>query len=295
MSWENNVEQQPFYVISAAIFGCTLLMGALVGGGSGLVGGMLLAFLIQWLAFLPAMANQDERAFDAVGASTFLVVMAHSLSLGAGGPRQVLVSCLVAIWAVRLGTFLFSRTHRRQGDARFAHIKTNPAHFFMVWTLQGMWVSITALAAMVINAATPGSALGLLDYIGTSVWVIGFGVEVLSDQQKTAFLKNPHNSGRFIHTGFWATSRHPNYLGEIMLWCGIAIIGLGVFSGLQWLALISPFFVFVLLNHISAIPILEARARRQWGAHPAFQDYVATVPPLMPHISTHQPPAQSGH
>ena len=47
-------------------------------------------------------------------------------------------------------------------------------------------------------------------------------------QEYAAFRANPANKGRFISTGLWAWSRHPNYFGEIVLWTGMAIIAIPV-------------------------------------------------------------------
>lgn len=282
MALSNDDPPQKFYTTSATIFLVTLLLAWLVGGGTGLVTCALAAFAIQWIAFVPSSMMQDEKAFDLVGSMSYLALMGYSLSLGEGGPRQILVTVLVSIWAARLGSFLFARVQRAGNDGRFDQIKVYPARFFSVWTIQGLWVFLTAFAALVINTATPASSLGLLDYVGTAVWITGFGVEAISDWQKSSFNANPHNKGRFITSGFWATSRHPNYFGEILLWCGIALIGASVFTGWQWLALLSPAFVAVLLTQVSGIPLLEARADKKWGSDPAYQAYKAKVSVLVP-------------
>lgn len=283
MAFSNEDPPQKFYLMSAVIVAVTVGLAALVGGGTGLVACALLAFAVQWIAFLPSTLMQDEKAFDLTGSATYLVVMAYSLSLSAAGPRQVLVTVLVCIWALRLGTFLFWRISTRGGDGRFDKIKVYPARFFSVWTLQGLWVFLTAFAALIINTGTPAEEhLGLLDYIGVGLWVIGFGVEAISDWQKSRFNSNPHNKGQFITTGFWATSRHPNYFGEILLWCGIAVIGMGAFSGAQWLGLLSPVFVAALLTRVSGVPLLEAKADKKWGGQPAYEAYKRKVPVLIP-------------
>ena len=106
--------------------------------------------------------------------------------------------------------------------------------------------------------------------------------EVVADTQKSAFKADPANAGRFITTGLWSWSRHPNYFGEITLWTGMAVLALPVLSGWNWVALISPVFVFVLLTRISGIPMLEHRARKRWGDDPAFQAYTANTSVLVP-------------
>jgi steroid 5-alpha reductase family enzyme len=117
------------------------------------------------------------------------------------------------------------------------------------------------------------------------VWIVGFTVEVVSDRQKRRFRQDPANAGRFITTGLWAWSRHPNYFGEIVLWLGIALIALPALSGWQYVTLISPLFVYLLLSRVSGIPPLESRAEERWGNDPEFQAYKARTPVLFPRLS----------
>ena len=121
----------------------------------------------------------------------------------------------------------------------------------------------------------------MLTWIGLAVWIIGFGIEVRADREKTAFKADPANKGRFISTGIWAWSRHPNYFGEITLWVGMALIALPSLSGWSFVALISPVFVTVLLTRISGVPMLERRGLKRWGDEPAYQQYLERTPSLI--------------
>ena len=88
------------------------------------------------------------------------------------------------------------------------------------------------------------------------------------NQLKNLFRKDPANKEAFITSGLWSWSRHPNYFGEITLWTGIAIMAIPVLSGWQWVCLISPVFVTLLLTKVSGIPLLEKKAREKWGDDP---------------------------
>lgn len=114
------------------------------------------------------------------------------------------------------------------------------------------------------------------------MWLIGFSFEVIADRQKSAFNEDPANKGKFIATGLWAWSRHPNYFGEIVLWLGIAVIAYPALSGWQLATLISPVFVFVLLTRISGIPLLDARARKKFGSDEGYANYRARTSTLIP-------------
>jgi steroid 5-alpha reductase family enzyme len=239
------------------------------------------AFAVNWIVFVPAYVFQTERYFDLTGSLTYLSLIATVLFVrGFEDPRAALISILVAIWAIRLGSFLFRRVTADGSDGRFDPIKPDFLWFLMTWTLQGLWVFLTfscGLAAMTSDARVP---LGGFAALGTSVWVLGFVIEYLADSQKSAFRADPANAGRFITTGIWAWSRHPNYFGEITLWLGIALIALPALSGWQYATLISPVFVFILLTRISGVPMLESRGKKRWGEEAAYREYKARTPTL---------------
>ena len=246
-----------------------------------------LAFLIQWLAFIPAYLLQSERFFDLTGSITYLsvTIVAVLFSPKPDG-RSILLLAMVGVWAARLGTFLFRRIHKAGKDSRFDDIKPSFIRFLNVWTLQGLWVSFTLAAALAAITTTTRKPLGLFALIGFLVWVFGFAMEATADAQKSRFRADPENKGKFIHTGLWARSRHPNYFGEIVLWIGVAVIALPILRGWQWATLISPVFVNVLLTRISGVPLLEKRADEKWGDQEDYEAYKERTPVLIPRLST---------
>ena len=241
-----------------------------------------LAFVVNWVAFVPSYVARTEQYFDLMGSVTYLSLVGAALVLSSDlDARAVVVALLVAVWAVRLGSFLFRRIRRDGGDGRFDKIKQSFLNFLMVWTLQGLWVFLTVACALAVITAEDRSDFGWVGALGVVIWVTGFAIEVAADRQKSAFRADPANAGRFIDVGLWAWSRHPNYFGEIMLWTGIAVIALPVLSGWRWLMLISPVFVYVLLTRISGVPMLEARARKRWGAQDDVRSYTERTPVLV--------------
>ena len=197
--------------------------------------------------------------------------------------RQWIVLILILIWALRLGSFLFLRIRKAGEDSRFTTIKKDFSVFFLTWNLQGLWVLFTLFGALTILTSNNNSNFGILDIIGVLIWIIGFVIEVLSDRQKSEFKNNKSNAGQFIQSGLWKYSRHPNYFGEILIWTGMAVIGVTIYSGLGWLGLISPFFVFVILNYISGVRLLEKQANERWGSNNAYQSYKQKTPVLFPY------------
>lgn len=242
-----------------------------------------LAFLVQWLAFIPAYLLQTEKFFDITGSITYISVTIMAIFFSPNvDARSILLAALVVIWAARLGYFLFTRIQKAGKDDRFDEIKPSFFRFLNVWTIQGLWVTFTAAAALVAITTSNHKDLDFFAVIGFLLWIIGFMIEVTADAQKSKFSANPENKGKFIQTGLWSRSRHPNYFGEILLWVGIAVIALPVLQGWQWVALISPLFVTFLLTRVSGVPLLEQKADKKWGGQADYEEYKKNTPVLIP-------------
>ncbi len=245
---------------------------------------------IQWLAWIPASLAKSERYYDLTGGLTYLTVVGFTLWAGSQSEspsaRELIVSLLVVIWALRLSSFLYLRIHRAGKDGRFDRLKTSPIRFLVPWTIQGLWVFLTMIVVIVINSqAESAPELGIWDAIGLLMWLLGFSIEVIADNQKSAFNANSENQGKWIDSGLWSYSRHPNYLGEIMLWTGIACFGISCFSGMERLAWISPIFIYLLLTKISGVPILDRRGLEKWGDQPEYHKYREETPTLLPRLT----------
>ena len=242
-------------------------------------------FVIQWLAFIPARLFKTERFYDLTGSITYIAVTLAAISAAtAPSGAQWLIAIMIFLWAGRLGSFLFRRIHAAGGDQRFDHIKVSSSRFFVAWTLQGAWVVMTSCAALTAILSVEQTAVGAISVIGAVMWLAGFAIEVIADQQKSRFRADPANTGRFINVGLWAHSRHPNYFGEILLWAGIAVMAIPYLSGTQWMVMLSPLFVYALLTRISGIPTLVRRGEELWGDDPTYQAYVANTPRLLPRL-----------
>jgi steroid 5-alpha reductase family enzyme len=238
---------------------------------------------LQWVAFVPAYILRTERFYDLTGSITYITLIA--LAVGLGPPtdaRAQLLALMVVVWAGRLGAFLFKRILADGVDRRFDEIRGSLPRFFVAWTLQGVWVCFTIGAALAAITGSRGAPLGVFEVVGLVTWLVGFGVEAVADQQKRRFKSESENAGRFISSGLWAWSRHPNYFGEIVLWTGVALVALSALEGWQLVTLASPVFVTLLLTKASGVPLLEQRADAKWGDDPEYQEYKARTPVLVP-------------
>lgn len=242
-------------------------------------------FVLHWLGFIPAYLFQTEHYFDLIGSISYVATVALAFALAPSfDTRGLVVATLICVWAVRLGSFLFIRVKKAGQDRRFTQIKTKFFRFLLTWTLGGTWVFITMAAGLAAMTSQSQSPVDGFLVVGATLWVIGFGIEVVADQQKTAFRKDPANAEKFISSGLWSISRHPNYFGEIILWIGIAVIALPVLEGWQWVTLVSPVFVSFLLLKVSGVPMLENNAESRWGNDPEFRQYKAKTPTLIPYF-----------
>jgi steroid 5-alpha reductase family enzyme len=277
------------HIINILISMAAFLVAVLIAGATGIdlvLRVVILAFLIQWIAFLPAYIFQTEKFYDLTGSLTYLSVIWYSLISSSNhfanlNVANITIVLLITLWAVRLGSFLFMRIHKDGEDKRFRTIKPSATQFFMTWTLQGLWVSLCSMCALTAISSDSGIVANALFYLGLGLFIFGFSTEVIADKQKTAFRSIPENRDKFITTGLWAKSRHPNFFGEIVLWTGIAVMSFSSLTGLQYLTLISPVFTYLLLVYVSGVRMLEAQADKKWGDNEEYIKYKTDTPVLI--------------
>ena len=249
---------------------------------------VLLAYVIHWIAYIPAYMFQTEKFYDLTGSVTYLSVVwfvflstYKSISLNFGNLILVL---LISIWTIRLGLFLFMRIHKAGEDKRFRSIKTSASQFFMTFTLSGLWVTLCSMCALVAISSPEGLVMNALTYVGIILFIIGFGIEIVADNQKTAFRSIESNKDSFITSGLWSKSRHPNYFGEVLLWFAIAVISFSSLEGLQLITLISPVFTYILLVYVSGVRMLEDMNDKKWADDEKYKSYKENTPMLFPKL-----------
>ena len=271
-------------VLSFAIsYGIAHLTGSVIVKNA-----VLLAYVIHWIAYIPAYLFQTEKFYDLTGSVTYLSVVwfvflstYQSISLNFGNLILVL---LISIWTIRLGLFLFMRIHKAGEDKRFRTIKTSASQFFMTFTLSGLWVTLCSMCALVAISSPEGLVMNALTYVGIILFIIGFGIEIVADNQKTAFRSIEANKDSFITSGLWSKSRHPNYFGEVLLWFAIAVISFSSLEGLQLITLISPIFTYILLVYVSGVRMLEDMNDKKWADNEQYKSYKKNTPMLFPKL-----------
>ena len=271
-------------VLSFAIsYGIAHLTGSVIVKNA-----VLLAYVIHWIAYIPAYVFKTEKFYDLTGSVTYLSVVwfvflstYQSISLNFGNLILVL---LISIWTIRLGLFLFMRIHKAGEDKRFRTIKTSASQFFMTFTISGLWVTLCSMCALVAISSPEGLVMNALTYVGIILFIIGFGIEIVADNQKTAFRSIEANKDSFITSGLWSKSRHPNYFGEVWLWFALAVISFSSLEGLQLITLISPVFTYILLVYVSGVRMLEDMNDKKWADDEQYKSYKKNTPMLFPKL-----------
>lgn len=245
---------------------------------------MGISFLIQWLVFIPSYLSKTEKYFDLTGGLTFLsltvliLILTEALTI-----ISFLLAALVAIWAIRLSSFLFLRIREDGHDKRFAEVIPHKTKFLFYWTFQGFWAFVTPVVAFTaLTSQNISDKIEITTVIGLIIWLAGFLIEVVADRQKRAFRKFSANKNKFIDSGLWAWSRHPNYFGEIILWIGISLIALPTLMDWQYITLLSIPYVIVMLVKVSGVAKLEEASDQKWGADEAYQKYKTHTPVIIP-------------
>ena len=252
---------------------------------------MALSFIIHWLVFIPSYFYKTEKFYDITGTVAYmsiLITTAYLLSIINNEVvllRSILSIIFVMIWAIRLGIFLFTRVIKVGEDKRFEDAKKSFSKFLMFFNISALWVFLTIVNVLTMIINNSDSITDIFFIIGFSIAIIGLIIEVVADRQKRKFRMNISNKGEFIRSGLWSISRHPNYFGEILIWLGISFSTLPILSGWQFITLISPIFVILLLTKVSGINLLEAAADDKWALDKNYQDYKEKTSVLIPFLT----------
>ena len=247
-----------------------------------------LIFGLQITGFIPSFYLKSEKYFDLFGgltflSSIFLISFLRFEKTNHLSVREIILAISVLLWTIRLSFFLFQRVKRVGKDVRFDNLKFSFSKFLLAWMTQGLWVFVCLFPILIVFSSSANNENLYLTF-GGIIYLVGLVVEVIADYQKTIHNKINNKKRKFITSGLWSRSRHPNYFGEFLIWTGITIICIPVFSGLKYLALITPIFIYFLLNYISGINLLEERGKGKWGNNPDYIKYLKNTPKFFPKI-----------
>lgn len=245
---------------------------------------ILILFVYMSLWFVVSLIKKRNDVADVAWGLGFVLMTWVSFFISIdSGVRGLLVGLLVSIWGLRLAWHIHARNKGKAEDYRYLAWRKEwgkwfyPRSYLQVYLLQGMFLFLIVIPVLLINKHA-GSGLGLLDFIGVAVWLLGFYFEAVGDAQLARFIKDPVNKGKLMQSGLWAYTRHPNYFGEVTQWWGIWLIALSVPNGL--FAIIGPLTITLLILKVSGIPMLE----KKMAEHPDFADYKKRVSVFIPYL-----------
>lgn len=240
------------------------------------------AFAYMTAVFVLAQLADNNGVVDIAWGPGFIAVTAALFaSRPAPYPAKVLLAALVLVWGLRLAAHILVRNHGKPEDFRYAAMRRKWGRavrvkaFFFVFMLQAGLLTVISLPITVVFGA-PDRPLGFLDAVGAAAFAAGFLFEVVGDGQLAAHRRDPGNKGRLMTRGLWATTRHPNYFGEALLWWGIGLVALSSADG--WIALLGPLTMTVLLVFVSGVPLLE----KKYAGRPDWEAYKARTPMFVP-------------
>jgi steroid 5-alpha reductase family enzyme len=247
-----------------------------------------LIFGLQLSGFFPSFYLKSEKYYDLFGGLTFIASILFMLFIKFKiasdlNIREIILAISVLFWTIRLSFFLFQRVKRVGKDERFDSYKFSFSKFLLAWMTQGLWVFICLFPILIVFSSPSNDEITYLAF-GGLIYLVGLVIEIIADYQKTIHNKLNNKKRKFISNGLWSRSRHPNYFGEFLIWTGITIICFPVLSGFKYLALITPIFIYFLLNYISGVNLLEERAKEKWGNNPEYVKYLKATPKFFPKI-----------
>ena len=241
------------------------------------------------LTWIISIYLKDSSIVDIVWGLGFIVIaITNSLYFEINSIRQLLILIVVTIWGARLSGYLAIRNANKPEDWRYQKFRQNAGDiywltsYFKVFLLQGAIMCFISLPMVVIFGDNNPSSLTIIDYLGVSIFFVGLLTEGIADAQMYIF-KKKHSSlttkEAVLDTGLWKYSRHPNYLGEIVLWFGIGIIGLS--SEYGYLSLISPLLLTFIMIKISGVSMLESELI---NTKPKYHEYISNTSSLFPNL-----------
>jgi len=245
----------------------------------------ILIFIYFFVFFIVATLIKNNSIVD-IGWGLGFVITAWFLQLQSSEAHlpQMVITLLTTVWGLRLFYHILKRNFHKGEDFRYAKWRKEwgkwviPRAFLQIFMLQGVFMYIVSLSAILTSTAVERKTMIPLIFGGILIWSIGFYFESVGDAQLRKFKSNPANKGRLMTEGLWRYTRHPNYFGEATMWWGMLLIALG--AGASIIAVLSPLTITYLLLFVSGVPMLEKPMKERAD----FQEYARHTSKFFPWI-----------
>ena len=197
--------------------------------------------------------------------------------------RKIILIILVALWGLRLSVYIAWRNIGKGEDFRYKQFRENYGKkrywwisFFQTFLLQGILMWLISAPLLGAQYYFQKNSLGILDFIGITLWIIGFIFETAGDLQLAHFKADPGNKGKVMDKGLWRYTRHPNYFGDSAVWWGYGFLCLAAGS---YLPVIGSILMTALIIKVSGVALLEKSLNEQ---KPGYKEYIQKTSAFLP-------------
>jgi steroid 5-alpha reductase family enzyme len=242
---------------------------------------IIAVILFVHIFFLIALMRKNFAVIDIGWGLGILLASLISYYYYPGTFKNKLLLACVFVWAIRLALYIYLRNRGKGEDPRYTKFRTEwePHPNFQAWikifVLQGILMMIVSLP--VSSAMVQEGNMSGLNWIGFIVFLLGFGLEVVSDHYLNWWKGQEKNKGKICSSGPWTLCRFPNYFGEVFLWYGLFLIGV------QWeniWSIIGSIVINFFILKVTGVPLLEERYLKRSD----YQEYAMRVPRFIPFL-----------
>jgi steroid 5-alpha reductase family enzyme len=251
------------------------------------------AWLWVLLAFVVGRVVHRHATIDVFWGAGFVVIYLESLAVvhegyassrirsGESLSNRYIVLVLVALWGLRLAFHLARRQRGAKEDTRYVFImrgaRGRHETLYALRKIYGLQGLLLWFVSMPLQWIAFHGRVDVLFAPGLCLVAVGILFEATGDEQLRRFLADPANSDTTMNRGLWRYTRHPNYFGDCVVWCGFYAVACS--SGWGWLTILSPVAMIYLLTSLSGKPMLERKLAK---TRAGYDEYIATTSSFIP-------------
>ena len=193
---------------------------------------------------------------------------------------KILLLVVVCLWGIRLtANWAYTFKNLTHQDWRYTMLNQKTGKFYPIINFLGIHLVPTLIVYACILPAVfvfeSGAIGNIWSYLAVVLSLCAVALQGTADCQMHKFRKY-RTTEKFIRTGLWKHSRHPNYLGEILMWWGVGLASVAALGG-QWYLLTGAILNTLLFLFVS-IPMADGRQSRKEG----FAEYKKQTRMLLP-------------